>query len=66
MTNEIDVDYALENNEFETIENWLKEKIHKHGALYKADAIIENVCGDAFDPNVYVDYLIDKYSKIYF
>ena len=66
MTNEIDVDYALENNEFETIENWLKEKIHKHGALYKADTIIQNVCGDSFDPNVYVDYLIDKYSKIYF
>lgn len=66
MTNEIDVDYALENNEFETIENWLKEKIHKHGALYKADTIIQNVCGDSFDPNVYVDYLIDKYTKIYF
>lgn len=65
MTKEIDVDQALENNEFSIIENWLKERIHQYGARYKADDIIQKVCGQAFDPNIFVDYLIEKYSKIY-
>ena len=35
--------------------------------MYVAREIVEiaDFCGDSFDPNVYVDYLIDKYSKIY-
>lgn len=65
MMEDIDVDQVLEKNDFSIIENWLKEKIHRHGALLKADEIIKQVCGTTFDPNVFIDYLIEKYSKIY-
>ena len=65
MMKSINVDEALENNQFEVIENWLKENIHQYGALYKADVIMNKVCGCDFDPNKYCDYLIEKFSKIY-
>ena len=66
MNDNFIIDDKITEEDILYIENWLREQIHKHGALYKADTIIQNVCGDSFDPNVYVDYLIDKYSKIYF
>ena len=53
------------NNQFDIIENWLKENIHQYGALYKADVIINKVCGCDFDPNKYCDYLVNKFSKVY-
>ncbi|MGN1343137.1 MAG: carboxypeptidase M32 [Traorella sp.] len=65
MQKDFDVDQALENNQFILVENWLKEHIHQYGALYPASKIIEMVCHEEFDPNVYCDYLIDKYTKLY-
>jgi carboxypeptidase Taq len=65
MDKDIDIDKELENNHFDVIENWLKEHIHRYGALYNADEMIEKVCHKTFDPNVYIDYLIEKYSKLY-
>lgn len=65
MQKDLDVDVALASNHFSLIEDWLREHIHQYGALYKADEIIEKVCHEPFDPNVYIDYLIDKFSKIY-
>lgn len=65
MEKDIDIDQALENNQFTLIRDWLKEHIHCFGALYNADEIIDKVCHEAFDCNIYIDYLIDKYSKLY-
>ncbi len=65
MKKDIDIDKALKNNHFNEIENWLKEHIHQYGALLNAEEIFDKVCHQAFDPNIYIDYLIDKYSKLY-
>lgn len=65
MSQDINIDEALENNQFNVIVEWLREHIHKYGALYKADEIFEKVCHEPFDVNVYIDYLIEKYSTLY-
>lgn len=65
MKHDINIDDALENNQFSLIENWLKDHIHQYGALYKADEIMERVSGKPFDPDIFIDYLIDKFSDIY-
>lgn len=65
MRKDFDVDAALAGNHFSRIVDWLREHIHQYGALYKADEIMEKVCGESFDPDVYIDYLIEKFSKIY-
>lgn len=43
---------------------WLREKIHRHSALYKPGALFEMVCGK-FDAKYYTDYLKEKYTKLY-
>lgn len=65
MMNDIDIDEQLEHNHFDIIEQWLREHIHCLGALYQADEIFDKVCHEPFNPNIYIDYLIDKYSKLY-
>ena len=65
MEKDLDIDKLLENNEFDKIKEWLRDHIHKYGALYDSQEIIKMCTGEEFDPNIYVDYLIDKYSKLY-
>lgn len=65
MRKDIDVDKLLEKNQFETIMNWLKENIHQYGCLYKPEVIINKATNQNFDINYYLDYLENKYSKLY-
>lgn len=65
MEREIDVDAALEAGNFTAITDWLGEKIQKFGGLKDAEDHLRDVCGETFNPDVYIDYLIDKYTKLY-
>ena len=65
MKKEIDVDKAVRSGTTKEINQWLKEKIHKYGATKYPKEILQIATGKDFSPKYYVDYLIDKYSKIY-
>ena len=51
--------------DFKRVKDWLKNKIHIHGARKLADDIVSDVCGEGLNVNVYLDYLNEKYSRIY-
>lgn len=65
MKKDFDVDEALKNGEIKKITNWLGEKIHKYGKLKDTYEIIKNITGEELNPKYYIDYLKEKYSKIY-
>ena len=65
MAQQIDVDEALRTSHFEIITNWLKENIHQYGARYTADEILIKATGEPFNPHYYIDYLKDKFKKVY-
>jgi len=46
------------------VTGWLKEKVHQYGGILTPAEVIENACG-VFDPLVYTEYLVQKYSEIY-
>ena len=50
---------------FQTCMSWLKEHIHKYGARYDADEVMKLATGEAFNPDCYLDYLEEKYSRLY-
>lgn len=62
---EVDVDACCEKGDFAPVRQWLTEKIYRHGMLYTADELIEMTCGKPFDPAYYVDYLEEKFSRLY-
>ena len=65
MRKDIDVDEALRTNHYEVCMNWLKEHIHKYGCRYDADEVLKMATGESFDVNYYLDYLEEKYTKLY-
>jgi len=65
MEKEIDVWSNVARGNLQPITAWLKEKVHRHGKMRLPAETVEYACGGPFDPRYYVDYLEEKYSKIY-
>lgn len=49
----------------EKIQQWLKNQIHQYGATYTSKELIKKITGRDFSPLPFLDYLQEKYSKIY-
>jgi len=44
---------------------WLGDKVYSKGALQLTEDLVEDVCGEGLNVDVYLDYLRVKYSEIY-
>lgn len=64
MEQEVDVWSAVEQGNLTPVTAWLRDKIHQYGCLMEPAQLIENACG-TFDPNIYADYLTEKYTRLY-
>lgn len=60
-----DIEGQISQGNFSTLNKWLKEKIYKYGKIESADEIIQRVTGEKLNINHFVNYIKDKYSKIY-
>jgi len=65
MSSDFDIDQALRSGTTEEINRWLKEKVHRFGASKYPKEILEYATGETFNPRYYVDYLTEKYTKLY-
>ena len=65
MSRDLEIDECLSNDEFIKIKEWLREHIHKYGGLYSPSEQIRIATGEDFNPRYYIDYLKDKYTKLY-
>jgi carboxypeptidase Taq len=59
------LDQLLEQGNFEPIINWLKVNIHQYGKLKKPLEILHDVTGEGLNPQYLIDYLYDKFGKVY-
>lgn len=61
-----DIDDIIRRGEYDTIRLWLKENIHEKGSLYTSmDELLENVTGHPLNPKYFIEYLDEKFSKVY-
>jgi len=65
MSKDLDVDYLLEHKQFKKIVKYLKDNIQHFGALYNYEKILNNYMNEDFNAQYYIDYLKDKYKKLY-
>lgn len=65
MKKDINIDKVLERGEMNRVREWLGEKIHRYGKLKETPEIIKEITGEELNPKYYIDYLKEKYSKIY-
>jgi carboxypeptidase Taq len=61
-----DLPEELEQGEFGTLRDWLRERVHRHGRKFTSTEILERVVGSPrIDPEPYVRYLRRKLGEIY-
>jgi len=60
-----DVNDQIRRGEFGELLNWLREKIHRHGAKFEPQELVQRVTGTKIDPSPYLRYLRTKYGEIY-
>ncbi|MCM1042613.1 MAG: carboxypeptidase M32 [Corallococcus sp.] len=65
MQKDFDVEASLEIGNTAQINAWLKEHVHKYGSSKYPKEILKAATGEDFNPDYYIDYLTDKYGKLY-
>ena len=65
MAKDIDIEAALRTGTTKAVNEWLKEHVHKFGGSKLPEQILLEATGEKFNPMHYVNYLKEKYSKIY-
>ena len=65
MEKDIDIDTLLEENNFGSIVDYLRDNIQFDGALHNFDYILNRATHESFNPNYYIEYLKNKYKNLY-
>ena len=65
MKKDMDVSSLLENGKLDRIKGWLRDRIHIYGKLRETAELIQEITGEELEPKYYIEYLKEKYSKIY-
>ena len=60
-----DLEGQIEAGKFGALLSWLREKIHRHGAKFEPQELVQRVTGSRIDPGAYVRYLTEKFGEIY-
>ena len=55
----------IEEGQFDTLHNWLKENIYQHGSKYTPSELVERVTGGPMNIEPYIRYLRAKYGELY-
>jgi carboxypeptidase Taq len=60
-----DLSDQIRRGEFRPLLSWLREKLHRHGAKYEVQEMVQRITGSPITPQPYVRYLHQKYGEIY-
>lgn len=65
MKKDLNIQELLIKGELAPIKEWLNKKIHKYGKLKTSGELLKDVTGEDLNSNYYIEYLKEKYRKIY-
>jgi carboxypeptidase Taq len=55
----------IEKGTYSPVKNWLIKNVHSHGNLYDPPELIRKITGKELNVKPYLNYLNEKYSKLY-
>lgn len=65
MEKDIQASEQLKKGNIRIVKEWLKEHVHQYAAEKTADEILMLATKEAFQPDYYITYLKEKFSKVY-
>ncbi len=65
MKKEINVDACLEASDLTAIKKYLGKNIHRYGKLYGCNELLVKTTGEKFNAHYFIEYLKEKYHRLY-
>jgi carboxypeptidase Taq len=65
MKKDLNIEALIKERKIDVINQWLKDKIHRYGSSKTPKELMKMVTGESFNAQYYVQYLKEKFSKIY-
>ena len=65
MKEKMPLSQYLKEGNLTPIREYLRDNIHKFGAVKNTNQILKDVCGEEFRAEYYINYLKEKYTKLY-
>ena len=65
MARDLDIEAAIRGTTLKEIAEWLRLHLHRYGSSRDPKELLLLATGEPFDPHYYVDYLTEKYSRLY-
>jgi carboxypeptidase Taq len=62
---DIDLEKKIANGNSVGLLQWLRQRIHDLGRIYTSEEICKTATGETLNGQYFLDYLLDKYGKIY-
>jgi carboxypeptidase Taq len=60
-----DLDKQIAKGEFKALLGWLRERLHRHGAKFEPQEIVQKITGSKINGDAYIRYLQKKFGEIY-
>jgi carboxypeptidase Taq len=60
-----DLEGSIAAGDFESLHEWLTEHVHRHGARYETNELVERATGEPFTADAFVEYVQGKYGELY-
>ncbi len=60
-----DLEQQIAKGEFSGLLGWLREKLHRHGAKFEPQEIVQKITGSKINGDAYIRYLQKKFGEIY-
>ena len=61
-----DLGEKIATGDFMPLREWLRNKLHCHGAKFEPQGLVRRVTGSPIDPEPYLNYLYSKYREVYY
>ncbi|WP_267161780.1 carboxypeptidase M32 [Halovenus salina] len=65
IRDDLDVDALVREENFEPIQEWMTEHVHRHGQRYTTPELIEVATGQELSAEPFVDYVRAKFEDLY-
>ncbi|NPV88990.1 carboxypeptidase M32 [Coprothermobacteraceae bacterium] len=65
MLKDLNVPTLVASGDLSPIREWLREKIHRHGAVYTPSELVVMVTGEPLNASYFVEYLKNKLFEVY-
>ncbi|WP_313691915.1 carboxypeptidase M32 [Halorarum halobium] len=60
-----DLESKIREGDFEDLQDWLRENVHRHGAKYETNELVKRATGEEFTADYFTSYAADKYGELY-